>query len=59
MDDQDNRADGLLNLLEQLPKLEYIPEYFFLENVPNFEVCFKINTLEKKKLLDFLFKMNC
>lgn len=50
LDDQDNRADGLLNLLEQLPKLEYIPEYFFLENVPNFEISKSreklINTLD-------------
>ncbi|KAI9099275.1 S-adenosyl-L-methionine-dependent methyltransferase [Phlyctochytrium arcticum] len=38
LDDQDPRADGLLHLIEILDKVQVIPEYIFVENVPNFEV---------------------
>lgn len=37
LDDKDQRAKGLLNLIDILPKLTDPPKYVFLENVLNFE----------------------
>jgi tRNA (cytosine38-C5)-methyltransferase len=39
LDDKDQRAKGLLNLIDVLSKLSDPPSYIFLENVLNFEVC--------------------
>ncbi|KAJ2736578.1 hypothetical protein IW152_000753 [Coemansia sp. BCRC 34962] len=37
LDDQDNRARGLIHLLKLLPRVKYTPDYVLLENVMNFE----------------------
>ncbi|KAK9768189.1 hypothetical protein K7432_001384 [Basidiobolus ranarum] len=37
LDDQDERAKGLLHLIDLLPELQSPPKYIFLENVKNFE----------------------
>ncbi|CAG8575867.1 10785_t:CDS:1, partial [Acaulospora colombiana] len=37
LDDQDQRAKGLLHLIHVLSELSIPPEYIFLENVLNFE----------------------
>ncbi|PKC14495.1 S-adenosyl-L-methionine-dependent methyltransferase [Rhizophagus irregularis] len=37
LDDKDQRAKGLLHLIDILPKLSDPPKYIFLENVLNFE----------------------
>ncbi|ORY07872.1 S-adenosyl-L-methionine-dependent methyltransferase [Basidiobolus meristosporus CBS 931.73] len=37
LDDQDERAKGLLHLIDLLPELDCPPKYLFLENVKNFE----------------------
>lgn len=38
LDDRDPRAEGLLNLLSILPRMEKPPRFIFLENVPYFEM---------------------
>ncbi|KAJ2823781.1 hypothetical protein GGI24_003593 [Coemansia furcata] len=37
LDDQDDRARGLIHLLQLLPQVEHTPDYLLLENVMNFE----------------------
>ncbi|KAJ2350397.1 hypothetical protein GGH91_000169 [Coemansia sp. RSA 2671] len=37
LDDQDNRARGLIHLLQLLPRVKCTPDYVLLENVMNFE----------------------
>ncbi|KAI9197384.1 S-adenosyl-L-methionine-dependent methyltransferase [Polychytrium aggregatum] len=60
LDDEDNRAAGLINLIAQLKVLETPPQYFFLENVPNFEASRSrerlVNTLDDLgyKISEFL-----
>ena len=38
LDDKDQRATGLLHLIDVLSKISDPPNYIFLENVLNFEV---------------------
>ena len=49
LDDQDNRAIGLLHLVSVLQKMENPPDYIFVENVLNFEV-----SKSRSKLIDVL-----
>ena len=53
LDEQDNRSEPLLNLIQILKDVRIKPEYLFLENVPNFEtsVC-------RDKLLKVLQEFN-
>ncbi|RHZ77713.1 hypothetical protein Glove_174g46 [Diversispora epigaea] len=53
LDDQDQRAKGLMHLIEILPKLSKSPEYIFLENVLNFE-----KSRSREKLIIQLHRMN-
>ncbi|CAG8520518.1 1254_t:CDS:2 [Diversispora eburnea] len=53
LDDQDQRAKGLMHLIEILPKLSNPPEYIFLENVLNFE-----KSRSREKLIIQLYRMN-
>ena len=44
---EDNRCNGLSHLIDILSNTKFIPNYFFLENVKNFEV--KINLIKNYK----------
>ncbi|KAG0253736.1 tRNA (cytosine-5-)-methyltransferase [Mortierella polycephala] len=52
LDDQDNRAKPLLQLLNQLEKMKSPPTYLFLENVKNFET-----SRSRERLVTLLHKM--
>jgi tRNA (cytosine38-C5)-methyltransferase len=56
LDHLDNRSKGLLHLVDLLSKVKNIPQYLFLENVPNFEnsECRKL-LIEKLQSLGFQF----
>jgi tRNA (cytosine38-C5)-methyltransferase len=45
LDDKDPRAEGLLHLINMLKNIKRVPDYIFLENVPNFEVSQSRNLL--------------
>jgi tRNA (cytosine38-C5)-methyltransferase len=47
MDEKDPRAAGLLNLINVLYEVKNLPEFIFLENVPNFEISNSRNILVK------------
>ncbi|CAG8584319.1 13461_t:CDS:10 [Acaulospora morrowiae] len=53
LDDQDQRAKGLLRLIDLLSELSVPPEYIFLENVLNFE-----KSRSREKLIIQLCKAN-
>lgn len=55
LDTKDNRTAGLLNLIKLLPEVK--PEYFFLENVPNFEVS-ESRRLLVTQLIDLNYKVD-
>jgi tRNA (cytosine38-C5)-methyltransferase len=52
LDHEDNRAQGLLNLIKLLPQLKHIPNYVFVENVPNFEL-----SESRRMLVQTLFEL--
>ncbi|PKK78988.1 S-adenosyl-L-methionine-dependent methyltransferase [Rhizophagus irregularis] len=53
LDDKDQRAKGLLHLIDILPKLSDPPKYIFLENVLNFE-----KSICREKLINQLCLIN-
>jgi tRNA (cytosine38-C5)-methyltransferase len=53
LDHEDNRAQGLLNLIKLLPHLKCIPDYIFVENVPNFEL-----SESRRMLVETLYELD-